>query len=84
MVRTWLISAIHNDLLDDSLEYADEFLRKIKKIFVGSYAGDHTHKIWYPDNGKIVRSSHVDLMKMTTKPSRDQLPVAHVVLHSII
>jgi hypothetical protein len=42
MVRTWLISAIHNDLLDDviycgeRIEYADEFLRKIKKIFVGS------------------------------------------------
>src|ERR1700722_1725021 len=66
MVRTWFISAIHNDLLDDiidcgeRLEYADEFLRKIKKIFVGSYAGDHIHKIWYPDSGKIVRSSHVD------------------------
>jgi hypothetical protein len=39
---------------------ADEFLRKIKKIFVGSYAGDHIHKIWYPDSGKIIRSSHVD------------------------
>jgi hypothetical protein len=56
MVRTWFISAIHNDLLDDimdcgeRLEYADEFLRKIRKIFVGSYAGDHIHKIWYPDS----------------------------------
>jgi hypothetical protein len=49
MVRTWLISTIHNDLLDDiiycreRLEYADEFLRKIKMIFVGSYARDHIH-----------------------------------------
>jgi hypothetical protein len=66
MVRTWFISAIHNDLLDDimdcgeRLEYADEFLRKIRKIFVGSYAGDHIHKIWYPDsddNQSIARST---------------------------
>ena len=66
MVRTWFISAIHNDLLDDimdcgeRLEYADEFLRKIRKIFVGSYAGDHIHKIRYPDSDEIVRSGHID------------------------
>ena len=65
MVRTWFISAIHNDLLDDivdcgeRLEYADEFLRKIRKIFVG-YTENHIYKICYPDSGKIVRSSHVD------------------------
>ena len=63
--QTWFISAIHNDLLDDimdcgeRLEYADEFLRKIRKIFVG-HAGNHIYKICYPDSGKIVRSSHVD------------------------
>jgi hypothetical protein len=56
MVRTWFISTIHNDLLDDiiycgeRLEYADEFLRKIRKIFLGSYAGDHIHKIWDTDS----------------------------------
>ena len=64
MVRTWFIAAIHGDLLDDiiycgeRLEHADEFLGK---IFVGSYGGDHIHKIWYPHSGDIVRSSYVDL-----------------------
>ena len=48
MVRTWLIAAIHGDLLDDiiycgeRLEHADEFLGK---IFVGSYGGDHIHTV---------------------------------------
>ena len=68
MVRTWFISAIHNDLLDDimdcgeRLEYADEFLRKIRKIFVGSYAGDHIHKIWYPDSD----DNHQSIARSTT------------------
>jgi hypothetical protein len=49
MVRTWFISAIHNDLLDDimdcgeRLEYADEFLRKIRKIMIsGGHRMAHT------------------------------------------
>jgi hypothetical protein len=64
MVRTWFISAIHNDLLDDiiyicgeRLEYTDEFLRKFRKVLLG---GDHIHKIWDTDSGKIVRSNNVD------------------------
>ena len=49
MVRTWFISAIHNDLLDDimdcgeRLEYADEFLQKIRKIMIsGGHRMAHT------------------------------------------
>ena len=30
-----------------------------KGYFVG-YAGNHIYKVWYPDSGKIVRSSHVN------------------------
>jgi hypothetical protein len=44
MVRTWFISAIYNDLLTIlwiavnvlKVEYADEFLRKIRKIMISS------------------------------------------------
>jgi hypothetical protein len=47
--KMWFISAIHNDLLDDimdcgeRLEYADEFLRKIRKIMIsGGHRMAHT------------------------------------------
>ena len=85
---------IHNDLLDDviycgeRLEYADEFLRKIKKIFVGSYTGTISTRYGIQtvvrsyDQAMLILIKAV--MKMTTNPSRDQLPVAHVVLHPII
>jgi hypothetical protein len=62
--------------------YTDEFLRKIRKIFVG-YAGNHIYKICYPDSGKIVQSSHVnfnedgdedDIAESTTAGPRGPTP----------
>ena len=96
MVRTWLISAIHNDLLDDiilvycgeRLEYADEYLRNIRKIFVGSYAGDHSTRY---DIQTVVRSYDQAMlilmktvMKMTTNQSGDQPPLANVLANVVL
>jgi hypothetical protein len=43
-------------------------------LTISSYAGGHIHKIWYPDSGKIVRSSHVDFNEDSDED--DNQPIA--------
>jgi hypothetical protein len=90
MVRTWLISAMHNDLLDDiiycgeRLEYADEFLRRsLLDHIQGTISTRYGIQTMVRSYDQAMLISMKTVMKIKTNLSRDQQLLAHVVLHPI-